>query len=264
MSRVAPERFLGDLVQTARVRAQKAARDPRLADVTPRVPAERGRLSRSLSSRMFGVIAESKQRSPSAGVLEQGVYDPAARARLYEEAGAAAMSVLTEPEFFGGSLEHLRAARAATSLPLLRKDFLFHPAQVAEALRCGADAVLAIVRILDDAALSRLIQEGDRLGLDVLVEVHGEGELARAVRAGASLIGVNNRDLDTFVTDWERCLRLAPLIPPGVVAVAESGIRTLDQAKALHRAGFRAILVGEAIMTAGTGLLGEVTAWTGS
>jgi len=247
----------------ARQRAERAREDARLGDVAPRGEGARHRLRQALESRRFGVVAESKRRSPSRGMLEAGAYDPAGRARLYEEAGAAAVSILTEPDYFAGSLEHLRAARAATRLPLLRKDFLLHPAQVDEAAQAGADAVLAIMRILSPAELGALLAEADRLGLDVLVEVHGEEELTRALQAGARLIGVNNRDLDTFDTDWRRSLRLAPAIPPGTLAVAESGIRSLDQVEALAAAGFRAVLVGEAVMTEGPGLVREVSRWGG-
>jgi indole-3-glycerol phosphate synthase len=261
MSGTAPAHFLADLTELARMRAQWAAQDVSLQEVNPQVEGRRHRLWTALTARRFAVIAESKERSPSAGRLEAGVYDPAARARLYEEAGAAAISVLTEPRFFGGALQHLEAARTASALPLLRKDFLLHPAQVAEAVRAGADAVLAIVRILTDQELQALLRAGDALGVDVLVEVHDEGELGRAVDVGARLIGVNNRDLDTFSTDVARSLALAPQVPKGVLTVSESGIRTMEEIRALADAGFRAVLVGEAVMTGGSGLVREVVRW---
>lgn len=257
----APAHFLEDLTEQARARARRALEDPALADVHPLAEPRRHRLASAIAGRRFAIIAESKERSPSAGRLEAGVYDPAARARLYDEAGAAAMSVLTEPTFFGGSLAHLEAARAVSSLPLLRKDFLLHPLQVAEAVRAGADAVLAIVRILTDQELRELLAAGDRLGADVLVEVHDGGELDRAASAGARLIGVNNRDLDTFRTDVDRSLDLASRMPRGVLAISESGIRTLEQVKELAAAGFRGVLVGEAVMTGGSGLVREVVRW---
>lgn len=208
----------------------------------------------------LAIIAEAKRQSPSAGILVDRYDVPAIVAR-YEAAGARAISVLTEPYFFGGTLDHLRAARAAVQVPLLRKDFLFHPAQVAEARAAGADAVLAIVRLLDRERLQALLDAGRAFGMAVLVEVHDEADIGRALEAGATLIGVNNRDLDSFVTDVRRCLALRRAIPDTVVTVAESGFKTPADLRAAEQAGYDAVLVGEQLMRAGPGLIAEAASW---
>jgi indole-3-glycerol phosphate synthase len=156
--------------------------------------------------------------------------------------------VLTDADFFGGSSDDLRAARAAVSLPVLRKDFTVSLNDVADARVMGADAVLLIAAALDDAELAELHALADQLGLAALVEIHDETELARAVDVGASLIGVNQRDLVTFKVDTARAIRLAPLMPAGVVRIAESGIEGADDARALHDAGYHAVLVGESLV----------------
>jgi indole-3-glycerol phosphate synthase len=253
--------FLERLVDSARRRARQAEADvPALEAEAARAPAPRG-FRRALEAGGLRIVAEAKRRSPSRGLLANDDYDPARLAQAYEAAGAAAISVLTEPEFFDGRLEHLAAARAVTRLPLLRKDFLLEPAQVVEARAFGADAVLAIVRILTPAGLSRLLKTADSYGLDVLVEVHSAAELDIAVGQGATLVGVNNRDLDTFETRITRCLELARRIPPHVTAVAESGIGSLDDLRRVYDAGYRAALVGERLMVAGPALLEEARAW---
>jgi indole-3-glycerol phosphate synthase len=193
------------------------------------------------------LLAEVKRRSPSAGEIRPGA-DPAEVARAYEAAGAAAVSVLTDREFFGGDLAALRAVRAAVRLPILRKDFVVDPVQVWEARAAGADAVLLIARILDDSALAGLLGLAVELGMDALVEAHDGAEVERSLAAGATLLGVNNRDLDTFTTDLELCVRLAPAVPADVVYVAESGIRTADDVDRLGAAGVDAVLVGESLM----------------
>lgn len=195
------------------------------------------------------VIAECKRRSPSRGVLRWD-YDPAAIARGYAAHGAAVISVLTEPTFFDGALDHLIAVRAAVPVPVLRKEFVVDRYQVVEARAAGADAILLIVAALDDRDLRALAAEAAALGLDVLVEVHDESELDRAVAAGARIVGVNNRNLRTLTVDVEACHRLAPRIPADVVAVAESGLRTAGDIAALRTAGYRGFLVGERFMTA--------------
>jgi indole-3-glycerol phosphate synthase len=192
------------------------------------------------------VIAEFKRRSPSAGEIGSG--DPAAVAVAYGRGGAAAMSVLTDGPYFGGSLADLEAARAASSLPVLRKDFVLDELQVWEARSAGADAVLLIVRILEDARLAGLLDLSRELRMGALVEVHDEAELERALSAGAVVIGVNNRDLDTFRTQLEVTLRLAPLVPAGRILVGESGIRDGADVDRLGDAGVDAVLVGEALM----------------
>lgn len=197
----------------------------------------------------LSVIAEIKRRSPARGDLRLDL-DPTALARRYERAGARALSVLTDECFFGGSDADLRDARAAVDLPILRKDFTLDPYQVHEARLLGADAVLLIVRALSRSLLAELLGLAAELGLAALVEVHDAPELERAAAAGAELIGVNNRDLDTMAVEPETSLRLRPRIPAGAIAVAESGISVPALAGRLARAGFDAILVGEALVTA--------------
>jgi indole-3-glycerol phosphate synthase len=177
------------------------------------------------------------------------VYDPVSIARQYEAGGAAAISVLTEPTFFDGALEHLTAVRAAVSVPLLRKDFIVDEYQLLEARAAGADAVLLIVAALDQSALTRLQQRAWALGLSALVEVHDEGELARAADSGARIIGVNNRNLRTLAVDVDASLRLAARMPRGVVAVSESGLQSRADVDRLSAAGYRAFLIGERFMT---------------
>jgi indole-3-glycerol phosphate synthase len=195
------------------------------------------------------VIAEHKRRSPSRGAIREDLL-PAAVARRYEAAGAAALSVLTDEAFFGGRLAHLEEARAASRLPVLRKDFVLDPWQVWEARAAGADAVLLIVAALTDAELGELLSVAREAGMDALVEVHDRGELDRALAAGARIVGVNNRDLKTLAVSLDTALALAPAIPDDVVAVAESGIRTGVDLVRLRDAGFDAFLVGEHLMSA--------------
>jgi indole-3-glycerol phosphate synthase len=203
----------------------------------------------SLKAPGIRVIAECKRRSPSRGVLRPA-YDPAAIARSYAAAGAAALSVLTEPTFFDGSLDHLRAVRDAVDLPLLRKDFVVTDFQVLEARAAGADAVLLIVSALDDRALGRLIGQARALELAALVEVHDAGEVRRAVDAGAELIGVNSRNLRTLEVSGDVFTAVAGHIPAHVTAVAESGLKSGDDLRRLHALRYDAFLVGERFMTA--------------
>jgi indole-3-glycerol phosphate synthase len=193
------------------------------------------------------VIAELKSASPSRGVIRAS-YDPPSIARGYAAAGATALSVLTDAHFFGGALDHLSAARAVSGLPCLRKDFLVDPYQVEEARAAGADAVLVIVAAVEDGQGKELLAAAGQAGLDVLVEVHAEGELEWAISAGATLIGVNNRDLGTFTVTLETTERLAPRVPAGTLLVAESGIRSAADVQRMIRAGAHAVLVGEAFM----------------
>jgi indole-3-glycerol phosphate synthase len=196
------------------------------------------------------VISEIKRRSPSKGDLNPGV-DPAPWAVAYAEGGATCLSVLTDAEFFGGSAADLVSARAAVSLPVLRKDFTVSALDVCDARLMGADAVLLIVTALDDVELADFHDLAVELGLDVLVETHDEAELDRALSVGASMIGVNQRDLVTFEVDQQRAVRLAAVLPPGVVRVAESGVRGPADAAVLYQAGYQAVLVGEALMISG-------------
>ncbi len=194
------------------------------------------------------VIAELKHASPSAGVLRAD-YQPAAIARGYEAAGAAALSVLTEEDFFRGSLEHIRLVRQASALPILRKDFIFDEYQVFESAAAGADAILLIVAALEDDALQKLLALAKSLNLAALVEIHTEEEARRAVDAGGVIIGVNNRNLKTLAVDLEISFRLRALIPPQCIAVSESGIKTAADLSRLHNAGYHAVLIGERLMT---------------
>jgi indole-3-glycerol phosphate synthase / phosphoribosylanthranilate isomerase len=195
------------------------------------------------------LIAEIKRASPSKGVISQA-FDPVAKARAYERGGAAAISVLTEPHFFQGSLEHLRAVRDAVALPVLRKDFIVDPYQVYEARAVGADALLLIVALLDDATLCELQALIRKLGMEALVEAHDADEVRRAVAAGASMIGVNSRDLRTFAVDAAVVQDLRPLVPGDCVFVAESGIQNRLDGTRARAWGADAILVGEALMRA--------------
>jgi indole-3-glycerol phosphate synthase len=197
----------------------------------------------------LNVIAECKRRSPSKGVLRQE-YDPAAIASGYAAAGAAAISVLTEPTFFDGSLDHLRAVRAMVSIPVLRKDFVVSEYQVLEARAAGADAILLIVAALTPAELRSLAACAARWGLDALVEVHSADELSIALDAGATVVGVNNRNLRTLTVDVTASEALIARIPKDVVAVSESGLRTSEDLLRLRQMGYGAFLIGERFMTA--------------
>jgi indole-3-glycerol phosphate synthase len=201
----------------------------------------------ALRGRGLAVIAEMKQRTPSMGVLAED-YQPADRAHSSEAGGAAAISVLTHMAGFGGRPEHIRAARAATSLPILRKDFVTDPYEIAEARAAGADAVLLIVAALDRVRLAEMLAVARSRGIAALVEVHDEPETQVALESGAEIIGVNHRDLRTFDVDLGLTERLRKLIPPGVVVVAESGVRTPGDARRMYEAGADAILVGELLM----------------
>ena len=195
------------------------------------------------------LIAEVKRASPSKGLLAER-FDPVAQARAYAAGGAAAISVLTEPDFFYGSLDHLRAVRAMVDSPVLRKDFLLDPYQVYEARAAGADAVLLICALLDDDALGELLALARSLGMDALVEAHNADEARRAVAVGAGVIGVNSRDLRTFAVDGDVVRRLRPLVPGDRIFVAESGIADARNAARARAFGADAILVGEALMRA--------------
>ena len=211
----------------------------------------------------LSVIAEMKQRTPSMGVLVED-YQPADLAHAYTEGGAAAISVLTHMAGFGGRPEHILAARAATGLPILRKDFVTDPYEIAEARAIGADAVLLIVAALDRTHLAELLSVARSRGLTALVEVHDEAETQLALDGGAEVIGINHRDLRTFAVDLGLTERLRKLIPADVVVVAESGIHDVADARRVYEAGADAILVGEALMRAAepAKVIRELTAWS--
>ncbi len=195
----------------------------------------------------ISLIAEIKRASPSKGAIRLDL-NPADLARIYADNGAAAISVLTDSKYFGGSLDDLRTARQTVDLPLLRKDFVLDPYQVYEARAAGADAVLLIVAILSDPALSLLYALTRRLNMSALIEVHNENELQRALRLVPPLIGINNRDLSTFTVDLETTARLRPMIPADICVVAESGIHSRADLDRLRQIGVDAILVGEALV----------------
>ena len=198
----------------------------------------------------LAVIAEIKRRSPSKGDLNVGL-DPAEWASTYETGGATCLSVLTDEEFFGGSVGDLQAARSACSLPVIRKDFTVSELDVVDARLMGADCVLLIAAALEPAELAGFHALATEIGLDVLVEIHDETELEHALAADATLIGVNQRDLVTFEVDHERAVRMAGVIPDHAVKVAESGVRGGDDARLLEAAGYGAVLVGETLVTSG-------------
>ena len=233
------------IVAVRRDREPLAALERRAGTASPRGPLFESELG---TAGRVNVIAECKRRSPSRGVLA-AEYEPVAIARHYESGGAAAISVLTEPTFFDGSLEHLAAVRAAVNIPLLRKDFIVDEYQLFEARAAGADAILLIVAALDQQALQRLQERAWELGLAALVEVHNEEELDRAADSGARLVGVNNRNLRTLTVDVEASYRLASRIPAQAIAVSESGLQSRADLEKLSAAGYRAFLIGERFMT---------------
>lgn len=207
-------------------------------------------LSNALRNGRLNIIAEFKRKSPSKGVIRDGA-DAEDVARSYELAGAAAVSVLTEEDYFDGSLEDLRAVRSAISLPVLRKDFIVDEYQVYESAAAGADALLLIVAALDDETLMRLRQLAeDELGMDALVEVHTNEEMQRAKASGAKLIGVNNRNLKTFEVSLETSVTLARAVPENMLLVSESGLNSKDDVRRLHELGYRGFLIGESLMRA--------------
>jgi len=233
------------IVVVRRAREAMSALERRAGGALPRgalFESELGRAGR------VNVIAECKRRSPSRGVLAAD-YEPVAIARHYQSGGAAAISVLTEPTFFDGSLDHLAAVRESVDIPVLRKDFIVDEYQLFEARAAGADAILLIVAALEQEALHRLQQRAWELGLAALVEVHDESELDRAIDSGARLIGVNNRNLRTLKVDVEASYRLAPRIPAQAIAVSESGLQSRADVDKLAAAGYRAFLIGERFMT---------------
>jgi len=243
--------ILDDILAARRADVAGAKRTTPLAALRARPGYDEPRrgFAAALRARRPAVIAEFKKASPSRGVIRADC-DPAVIARAYADAGAAAISVLTEERFFQGRAGDLTAIRAAVTLPVLRKDFIFDPYQLVEARAWGADAALLIVAMLEPAQLAELHAAATELGLDVLVEAHRADEIERALAAGATLIGVNNRDLRTFVTTLETAERLRPLIPPGALAVAESGIERAADVARLRAAGYDTFLVGESLMRA--------------
>lgn len=244
--------YLDRIIDDHRRRAQQDDRSVQdLIEACRTLPAPRGFRRRLESDARSGlaVISEIKRRSPSKGDLAIDL-DPADLARRYESAGASCLSVLTDEHFFAGSPADLKSASAATRLPVLRKDFTVSEADVCDARLMGADCVLLIVAALSDDELSKFADVARSIDLDVLVEIHDEQELERALTIDPGMVGVNQRDLITFQVDHERAVRMASKIPSGIVRVAESGVRGPDDAQALAAAGYHAVLVGESLVTA--------------
>ena len=246
---IPPTGTLGGIVAEARDRAAALrARQSelfRLASSAAAAPS----LSEALRGASVGVIAEVKRRSPSKGWINPAM-SAVKQAAAYERGGAAAISVLTEPDHFGGSVDDLVAVRAAVGLPILKKDFHVDPIQLVEAKALGASAALLIVRALSPTAFIEMVDAANELGLEVLVEVRDEDELSRALYAGAGMIGINNRNLETLVIDASTSERLLGLLPRSVAAVAESGVAARADVERLARAGADAVLVGSAVSAA--------------
>ncbi len=244
--------YLDKIVQSHRENAAREHRNlDELVAQAGLLPATRGFAEQLVvgSREQLCVIAEIKRKSPSKGVLHPDLIASNISA-LYEQGGASCLSVLTDEHFFGGSVEDLQRARASTSLPVIRKDFTVSEFDVVDARLMGADCVLLIAAVLTNDELSRFFDLAMHIGLDVLVETHDESELDRALNVGANIVGVNQRDLITFEVDHARAERMASLIPPTVVRVAESGVRDAHDARRLRDAGYDAVLVGESIVTA--------------
>jgi len=236
-------------VKRAEVAKRKeAAPLSRLKEAAAAAPPARD-FQRALEGSRCAIIAEVKRRSPSRGVIRED-FDPAGIARAYEAHGAAAVSVLTDETFFGGNDADLSAVRSAVSLPVLRKEFIVDPYQIREARAIGADAVLLIAALLAEGELRDFRELAASVGMAALVEVHSRAELDKAIGSGANIIGINNRDLGTFVTDIGTSLALAPLIPADRIVVSESGIRTRADIEVLMQAGIGAFLIGETLMAA--------------
>ena len=238
--------FLTDLVDDLRRRLERDPLDEsQLLAIAMHLPPPRP-FEGSLRRTPPAVIAEYKRSSPSAGAIAEP--DVAGQARAYEDGGAAAISVLTEPTRFDGALADLRAVRLAVDLPVLRKDFLVHPAQVIESRAAGADAVLLIAAALSELELKAMLAVANDLGLDALVETHSVDDLAKALATDAPVVGVNARDLETLEVDVERALAMLPDVPSDRVAVLESGVSTREEVERAIDAGARGVLVGEALM----------------
>ena len=232
------------LAAKRQISAQTLEKQARAAD-TPR--GFRAALQKARSEMRYGLVAELKKASPSRGLIRAD-FDPSALAKAYQRGGATCLSVLTDKPSFQGAPEFLTQARLATDLPVLRKDFMIDPYQVAEARAGGADCILVILSLVDDGLAQELIVASGEWNMDVLVEIHDEGELDRALAIGAEMIGINNRDLKSFATDPGVTLRIAPKIPKGVLAIAESGLNAPQDLKRLADAGVSCFLVGESLM----------------
>jgi indole-3-glycerol phosphate synthase len=249
--------FLSEIIERKRVRLEEARLGLPLGEMRARACAARREaephaLRHAIEREgRINIIAEFKRASPSKGLIRAG-RAPDEIATAYDEGGAVAISVLTEEDRFQGSLDDLRAARSAVALPLLRKDFIFDEYQLYEAAESGADALLLIVAALNDAALLARLREitEEELGMDALVEAHTAEELSRALACGATLVGINNRNLQTFAVSLDVSVELAREIPPHVLAVSESGLRSPEDLRRLRALGYRGFLIGEELMRA--------------
>lgn len=245
---------LSEIIGKKRERVEEAKRVVPLERLRGEAFAKRERapshaFGRALEADGINIIAEFKRRSPSKGVIRANA-DVSQIVRSYQAGGAAAVSVLTEHDYFDGSLADLRAVKQSIELPVLRKDFVFDPYQVFEAAAAGADAVLLIVAVLEDEQLESLRRLTEELGMDALVEVHNSEEMDRAARCGAKLVGVNNRDLRTFQVSLETSVQLAPLAPRDALLVSESGLTSAADVQRLREHGFHGFLIGETLMRA--------------
>ena len=242
--------ILGDILTNKRDEVKRSKSSHPLEELLERIENLPPTKNFTLSLKSDGeirIIAEVKCASPSKGIFREG-FDPVSIARGYEAGGASAISVLTDEKFFKGNLNHLLSVREEVQLPILRKDFTIDPYQIYEARAWGGDAVLLIASILETEEIREFIQTAKSLGMGALVEVHDESELEKALRAGAEIIGINNRDLRTFEVDIEVSVRLSRLIPDGKVVVSESGINSPEQIKRLKKEGIYVFLIGEAFM----------------
>lgn len=245
--------FLSQIIEKKRARLTEAQTATPLEELRERIDAADRRSPNALRSALscqnrVNIIAEFKRRSPSKGVIRAGA-DPQLIARSYESGGAVAISVLTEQDYFDGSLQDLRSVATSVTIPILRKDFIFDEYQVYESVANGANAILLIVAGLEDDRLRYLRELAeDRLQIDALVEVHTESEMRRAIDSGASLIGVNNRDLSTFEVSLETSIRLAAIAPKHLVLVSESGLNTTADLRRLRAVGYQGFLIGESLM----------------
>lgn len=244
--------ILGQIVERRRGSVEASKRKKKISDLKSMIrdsDRPRGFEKALISNGDIRLICEIKRKSPSKGIIRRD-FDPVSLAKSFEEGGASAISVLTEPDYFGGTSEFLGLVKKSVDIPVLRKDFIFDPYQIYESLALGADAVLLIVSILDGDLLRELISIAGELGLDPLVEVHNEWELEIALSSGAKLIGINNRNLKTFNVDINTSLELAKKIPAEKTVVSASGIKTYKDIKALLGVGIYAFLIGEGLMEA--------------
>jgi len=239
--------ILEDILKNKKEEVEKRKREVPVSSLQIQSRSRKNCFKEALLKKGLSIIAEMKKKSPSAGIFK-GSFNPQSRARLYQTNGARAISILTDKKFFGGTNDHLKEVRRCVNLPLLRKDFIIDEYQIHETAAIGANAILLIVRILEKSHLKELMRMAKSHNLDCLVEVHSAFEMETALKVGADIIGIHNRNLDTLEIDLNTSLTLRPLIPHNCLAISESGIRNVDHVKCMVNVGFDAILVGEALM----------------